>query len=178
MQQWYIKFVQKPHIFFNKNSNLRGAASLTSLAGRIHPHRTDTFESLMSYGHDSDENPSLLFAWPLKWTLYMSQIKNSESILITAGGKITCRRCKARSSRTKLQCSKPALKGKAVCGHHGGYSTGPKTSAGKDRIRAAHWKDGSETIEAKAERKKKFAELNELAISLGINPRKWTKRLW
>ena len=102
----------------------------------------------------------------------MSQIQNPEPILITAGGKIKCRRCKARSSRTKLQCSKPALKGKAVCGHHGGYSTGPRTKEGKDRIRAAHWKNGSETLEARAERKKKFAELNELAISLGINPKK------
>jgi len=105
----------------------------------------------------------------------MSQIKNPEPILITAGGKITCRRCKARSSRTKLQCSKPALKGKAVCGHHGGYSTGPKTKEGKDRIRAAHWKDGNETIEAKAERKRVFAELNQIAISLVLKPRKRLK---
>ena len=99
----------------------------------------------------------------------MSQIQNPEPILITAGGKIRCRRCKARSSRTKLQCSKPALKNKAVCGHHGGYSTGPKTKEGKDRIRAAHWKDGSETLEAKAERKKKFAELHQIAKTLGID---------
>lgn len=85
----------------------------------------------------------------------MSQIENLEPILITAGGKITCRRCKARSSRTKMQCAKPALKGKAVCGHHGGYSTGPKTKEGKECIRFAHWKDGSETKEAKAERSEK-----------------------
>ncbi len=104
-------------------------------------------------------------------------IQNPEQYLITAGGKIRCRRCKAQSSRTKLQCSKPALKGKTVCGHHGGYSTGPKTQEGKDRIRAAHWKDGSETLEARAERKKKFAELDQLAISLGINPKKRTKEV-
>ena len=83
----------------------------------------------------------------------MSQ--NPEPYLNTAGGKIRCRRCKAQSSRTKLQCAKPALKGKAVCGHHGGYSTGPKTKAGKDRIRAAHWRHGEETNEAKAERSAK-----------------------
>lgn len=82
-------------------------------------------------------------------------IQNPESYLITAGGKIRCRRCKAQSSRTKLQCSKPALKGKAVCGHHGGYSTGPKSKEGKDRIRAAHWRHGEETLEAKAERSEK-----------------------
>lgn len=82
-------------------------------------------------------------------------IRNPELHLITAGGKIRCRRCKAQSSRTKLQCSKPALKGKAVCGHHGGYSTGPKTKAGKQRIRDAHLKHGDETLVAKAERSEK-----------------------
>ena len=92
-------------------------------------------------------------------------IKNPEQYLITAGGKIRCRRCKAQSSRTKLQCSKPALKGKAVCGHHGGYSTGPKTKAGKDHIKAAHFKHGKETLEAKAERSTKsllFRYLTEI----------------
>lgn len=83
----------------------------------------------------------------------MSQ--TTELYLITAGGKIRCRRCKARSSRTKLQCAKPALKGKAVCGHHGGYSTGPRTKEGKERIREAHLKHGQETQEARAERSEK-----------------------
>ena len=82
-------------------------------------------------------------------------IQNPEPYLITAGGKIRCRRCKAQSCGTKLQCTKPALKGKAVCGHHGGLSTGPKTKEGKDRIRAAHFKHGEETLEAKAERNEK-----------------------
>ena len=82
-------------------------------------------------------------------------IQNPEPYLITAGGKIRCRRCKAQSCRTKLQCAKPALKGKTVCGHHGGLSTGPKTKAGKDRIRAAQLKHGEETLEAKAERNSK-----------------------
>lgn len=83
----------------------------------------------------------------------MSQ--TTELYLITAGGKIRCRRCKARSSRTKLQCAKPALKGKVVCGHHGGYSTGPRTKEGKERIRAAHLKHGQETQGARAERSAK-----------------------
>ena len=83
----------------------------------------------------------------------MSQ--TTELYLITGGGKIRCRRCKAQSSRTKLQCSKPALKGKPVCQFHGGLSTGPKTKAGKDRIRAELFKHGEETLEAKAERSEK-----------------------
>ena len=82
-------------------------------------------------------------------------IQNPEKYLITAGGKIRCQRCKAQSSRTKLQCSKPALKGKAVCQFHGGLSTGPRTKEGKDRIRAAHWKHGNETKEARAKRSTK-----------------------
>jgi hypothetical protein len=42
--------------------------------------------------------------------------------LTTAGGKIKCLRCTARSSRTKLQCCKPALKVSITqkCSHHGG----------------------------------------------------------
>ena len=90
----------------------------------------------------------------------MSQ--TTELYLITAGGKIRCRRCKARSSRTKLQCAKPALKGKAVCGHHGGYSTGPKTKGGKERIRTAHLKHGQETQEARAERSEKSVMFRHL----------------
>ena len=78
-------------------------------------------------------------------------IQNPQKFLITAGGKIQCQRCKAQSSRTKLQCTKPALKGKTVCQFHGGLSTGPRTQEGKARIRAAHWKHGEETQKAKAE---------------------------
>lgn len=98
-------------------------------------------------------------------------IQNPEKYLITAGGKIRCQRCKAQSSRTKLQCSKPALKGKAVCGHHGGYSTGPNTRTGKDRIRGAHWKHGNETIQAKSERSEKsvmFRYLNDIGNHVGL----------
>ena len=98
-------------------------------------------------------------------------IQNPEKYLITAGGKIRCRRCKAQSSRTKLQCAKPALRGKAVCQYHGGKSTGPISKEGKDRIRAAHWKHGEETLEAKAERNEKsvmFRYLNDIGNHVGL----------
>ena len=87
----------------------------------------------------------------------MSQIKNPEPMLITAGGRIKCRRCTAKSSHTKEQCKRPAskLSKTSNCSRHGGLSTGPKTKAGKDRIRAAHLKHGEETLEAKAERSEK-----------------------
>jgi hypothetical protein len=71
-----------------------------------------------------------------------------EQILITGGGRIACKRCQARSGRTKRQCGKPALKGKRVCGHHGGYSSGPKTKEGIERIRQAHLKHGEFSREA------------------------------
>ena len=97
--------------------------------------------------------------------------QNYEKYLITAGGRIKCKRCQARSSRTKIQCFKPALKGKAVCGHHGGLSTGPKTKEGIQRIREAHWKHGNETKEARAERKAKslmFQRLEEIGWHIGM----------
>jgi len=82
-------------------------------------------------------------------------IQNPEKLLITAGGRIQYRHCKAQSSRTKLQYAKPALKGKMVCQFHSGLSTGPKTKEGKQRIQAAHLKHGNETLEAKAKRSTK-----------------------
>ena len=87
----------------------------------------------------------------------MSQINNPELILITAGGRIKCRRCTAKSSHTKEQCKRPAskLSKTSKCSRHGGLSTGPKTQEGKERIRAAHLKHGQETKEAKAERSAK-----------------------
>jgi len=54
--------------------------------------------------------------------------------IILAGGRIRCSRCQALSRRSRLQCKKPALRGKRVCGFHGGKSTGPKTDAGRQRI--------------------------------------------
>ena len=87
----------------------------------------------------------------------MSQINNPELMLITAGGRIKCRRCTAKSGHTKEQCKRPAskLSKTSKCSRHGGLSAGPKTQEGKDRIRAAHLKHGEETLEAKAERSAK-----------------------
>lgn len=70
---------------------------------------------------------------------------NKEKNLVTAGGSITCSRCQATSKRSKSQCGRPALKGKAVCNFHGGKSNGPKTHEGKERSRQAHIKSGDFT---------------------------------
>jgi hypothetical protein len=97
--------------------------------------------------------------------------ENYEQYLVTAGGRIKCKRCQARSSLTKIQCFKPALKGKAVCGHHGGLSTGPKTREGIQRIKDAHLKHGNETKEARAERSAKslqFLMLEKIGWHIGM----------
>ena len=82
--------------------------------------------------------------------------------LNTAGGKINCPRCQAHSKRTKLQCGKPALKGKSVCQFHGGRSTGAKTKEGRLRIAHSKTKHGNETRQTRAERSAKSAELASL----------------
>ena len=95
----------------------------------------------------------------------MSQIKKTELMLITAGGRIKCRRCTAKSSHTKEQCKRPAskLSKTSKCSRHGGLSSGPRSKEGKDRIRAAHLKHGEETLEAKAERNEKSVVFRYLA---------------
>jgi hypothetical protein len=82
-----------------------------------------------------------------------------EQYLITAGNRIKCKRCQARSSRKKQQCGKPAMRLKNVCDTHGGLSTGPRTPEGIKRLQNAHWKHGNETKEARAERSAKSLHL-------------------
>jgi hypothetical protein len=84
--------------------------------------------------------------------------------LITAGGKIQCLRCTANSSRTGVQCGRPALKSSKTqkCQYHGGRSTGPKTAEGKARIAAAHTVHGQETKAARAERSAGSARLSRI----------------
>ena len=108
----------------------------------------------------------------------MSQIKNPELTLITAGGRIKCRRCTAKSSHTKEQCKRPAskLSKTSKCSRHGGLSTGPRSKEGKDRIRSAHLKHGGETLEAKAERSAKSLMFKYL-LDLGNHCNMFYKQL-
>jgi len=91
-----------------------------------------------------------------------------ESKIITAGGKIHCPRCQAHSKRTKLQCSKPALKGKRVCQFHGGLSTGPRTESGKARQKAAVTKSGNYTKESSEARASSMRMLHGLEDAMYI----------
>lgn len=91
----------------------------------------------------------------------MSEIQK-EATIILAGGRIRCHRCQALSKRSRGQCKKPALKGKAVCGFHGGKSTGPKTQEGRQRIADAQTIHGNETRAKRQERSRSSAYLMEL----------------
>ena len=87
-----------------------------------------------------------------------------EKFLTTAGGKIQCLRCTAKSVRSGNQCLKPALKSSRTfkCTTHGGRNKGPVTEAGKARSAAAHVKTGEFTKQAIRDRSQKLAEMMQL----------------
>jgi len=83
-------------------------------------------------------------------------------VMLLAGGRIRCRRCSARSKRTKLRCGAPAMKGKKVCRTHGGKSTGPRTEQGKANSAKANLKNGKYTKQAQTEHSEASAQLSQL----------------
>ena len=87
-----------------------------------------------------------------------------EKYLSTAGGRISCLRCTAKSVRSGNQCLKPALKSSRTqkCSTHGGRNKGPVTEAGKARSAAAHIKTGEFTKSAIKARSEKLAEMMQL----------------
>ena len=93
-----------------------------------------------------------------------------EKYLSTAGGRITCLRCTAKTVRSGGQCLKPALKSSRTqkCGHHGGRNKGPVTEAGKARSAAAHVKTGEFTKQAIRERSQKLAEMMQLEDAMHV----------
>lgn len=93
-----------------------------------------------------------------------------EKYLSTAGGRITCLRCTAKSVRSGNQCFKPAMKTSRTqkCAHHGGRNKGPLTEAGKARSAAAHIKTGEFTKQAINERSQKLAEMMNLEDCLMV----------
>lgn len=93
--------------------------------------------------------------------------------LSTAGGKIQCLRCNARSKRTGQQCGRPALKSSKTqkCQFHGGRSTGPKTAEGRQRIADAQTIHGRETNAARQLRSRgslRLAQLEDAMHVLGM----------
>ena len=97
-------------------------------------------------------------------------INQPQLFLSTAGGRIRCARCTAHSSRTKLQCGRPALKTSKTqkCQFHSGRGSGPKTEEGRSRIAAAHYKHGESAKAARAEYSKASARLNQLEDAMHV----------
>jgi len=95
--------------------------------------------------------------------------------LQTAAGKITCLRCTAKSTRTKLQCGRPALKTSRTqkCQYHGGR---PHTEEVLKRISEANITHGEATKEAKQQYRYDSALMHELedavhVLKMGEGPR-------
>jgi len=90
---------------------------------------------------------------------------------VIAGGHITCNQCQAQSKHSRTKCKKPAMKGKRVCRTHGGASTGPKTSEGRQRCAEAKTIHGNETRKARIERAaamRRLRALEDLGYALGV----------
>ena len=103
----------------------------------------------------------------------MNPIACFQKMLVTAGGRVVCARCTAKSKRTGQQCGRPALKTSrnSKCALHGGRSTGPKTPEGKARAIAAHTTHGQSTNaarEAHARASARMLRLEDAAIMLGL----------
>ena len=109
----------------------------------------------------------------------MNEVPTAQ-FLATAAGRIKCLRCTARSSRTKLQCGRPALKSSKTqkCDLHGGLSTGPKTVEGRQRIADAQTVHGRDTKAARLERLRgslRLAQLEDVMHVLGMTSAKRTR---
>ena len=93
------------------------------------------------------------------------------SMFLTAGGRIRCQQCSAKSKRTGQQCQAPAVAGKTKCRFHGGKSTGPKTPEGRQRCAQARTVHGRETTIMRMERSlasARLAVLESIGFGLGL----------
>ena len=107
---------------------------------------------------------------PDDWDNGDMAINQPQLFLSTAGGRICCARCTAHSTRTKLQCGRPALNTSKTqkCQYHSGRGIGPKTDEGRSRISAAHYKHGESTKAARAEYSKASAKLSQLEDAMHL----------
>ena len=94
-----------------------------------------------------------------------------ENELLTAGGRIRCPRCQARSKRHGGQCGAPAIQGKRVCRFHGGLSRGPTTAAGRQRCAEAKTIHGEQTRAKRKRASELSALLKYYAALLGVRYR-------
>ena len=103
-------------------------------------------------------------------------------VMTTAGGRIVCRQCQAKSKRTRFQCKAPAMKGKNVCRTHGGLSSGPKTEQGRQRCAEAKTIHGKDTRAKRAQNAvsaTRLLLLRDLGLRIGLfgpEPTSWPGR--
>ena len=90
-----------------------------------------------------------------------------EQYLTTAGGRIKCLRCTASSTRTKVQCARPAIKTSRTqkCQFHGGRT---HSEATLKRISEANTVHGEATKVAKQQFRDDSVLLHELEDSLYV----------
>ena len=95
--------------------------------------------------------------------------------MITADGNIKCLRCTAKSTRTKNQCGRPAIKTSRTqkCQYHGGRSHSHETLK---RISEANTIHGESTKAAKEQYRRDSALMHELedavhVLKMGEGPR-------
>jgi acetone carboxylase gamma subunit len=90
-----------------------------------------------------------------------------DKYLITAGGKIFCLRCTAKSTRTKQQCGRPAIKASRTqkCQFHSGK---PHTAETLKRISEANTIHGQSTKEAKELYTHDSALIHELEDAIAV----------
>ena len=90
-----------------------------------------------------------------------------QQYLITGGGKIVCLRCTAQSSRTKLQCGRPAIKTSRTqkCQFHGGR---PHSAEVLKRISEANTLHGQATKKAKEQYRHSIELIHELQDAMYV----------
>ena len=90
-----------------------------------------------------------------------------QQYLVTGGGKIVCLRCTANSTRTKIQCGRPALKTSRTqkCQYHGGR---PHTEETLKRISEANTIHGQSTKEAKEQYRHDSSLSRELEDAIAV----------
>ena len=75
--------------------------------------------------------------------------------------------CCDAKNRQGTPCQSPAITGKRRCKLHGGLTTGPRTEAGKERMRQAHMKHGRRTNEAIAANSERAEQGRLLRAEIG-----------
>ena len=94
-----------------------------------------------------------------------------QTYITLAGGRIHCLRCMAQSTRTKLQCGRPALNtsAKQKCQFHGGgVSSGRQTVEGRKRIAKAQYKHGNASKNARRDYSEASAHLSQLEDAMYV----------